>query len=341
MAKMKELIKSVIDPIAGCDILLKLFRLFNKGRLNILYYHRVTNNEEVLYSRDKNMCVPIDSFEMQMEYLSKACVPLSESEIIDIVKGKAILPDYPVWVTFDDGYKDNYLNAYPILRKYRIPATFFVTTGFINKKTIPWDDYIAKGMLLSKSKRLNYSINGQNYDFVCNTEGSRLKAIKDLWDVFECQRISGCEYLSYLVDTCKVPIESITDLFMTWDEIKEMSDNGYAIGAHTVNHRIMSRLTSDEIEFEVLRSKAEIEHRISKRVHSFAYPHGKFTDCKFEDSVHILEKSGFLLAVTTVGGANRALSVRNNFRLKRVGTNFNDSLRFFKFKVSSGSFWQK
>ncbi len=105
----------------------------------------------------------IADFEKQMQYLSKAYNPISLERMAQHIQNGTSLPSKAIAVTFDDGYQDNYENAYPILKKYNIPATFFLTTGFIGTGEIPvWDKeyYTAeKALMLSweQVREMSYS----------------------------------------------------------------------------------------------------------------------------------------------------------------------------------------
>jgi len=273
---IKNKLKKFIGSLAGNDSVFNLFRYINRNNLLIIYYHRVIKKDELVNVKVKDMCVSINDFDAQMRFLSKYYKPVGEEEILTPIQ-KGGISKHSVWVTFDDGYKDNYINAYPILRKYKIPATFFITTGYINKKVTPYDLFIGNADLL----------------------------------------------------------------FMSWNEIKELSRNGFSIGAHTVHHKILSTLSKKEMADEISNSKHEIEKRLGIKVSSFAYPVGKSSHYNLETCVAIMKEYGFKLAVTTIGGANNLISGANLFNLRRMGVSYYDSLNFFKFKVSSGSFWQR
>lgn len=272
---MKTTLKKKAGLIFGNKLIFSWSKHLNKGKLIILCYHRVVQKEEAGNIRPKGMCVDVESFAHQMRFLKGNYGPISETEIISALEGRERLPDYAVWVTFDDGYKDNYINAYPILKKYQIPATFFVTTGYINKEVVPPD--VRRG-------------NADN-------------------------------------------------LFMSWDEIREMRDNAFSIGAHTINHKILSTLSEEDITEEILESKGEIEQKLNKKVLSFAYPNGKRADYD-QRCIATLKNNGFKLAVTTEGGFN-LLIPDTSFNLRRVGLSCDDSFSFFKVKIGTGGFWQK
>ena len=102
----------------------------------ILNYHKIDNTFISLAVRP-------DDFDTQMKYLSEnGYHTISPDELYDSLAGTGELPDNPVMITFDDGYEDNYVNAYPILKKYGFKATIFVVTSFLDKNKkgyMSWD----------------------------------------------------------------------------------------------------------------------------------------------------------------------------------------------------------
>lgn len=90
----------------------------------VVYYHAVKTVPK------NQLCMPPEQLEEQMKYLyDNQFQSVSLNELYDFFYGNGTLPDKPIVITFDDGYKDNYTNALPILRKYRFAATVFVTVG--------------------------------------------------------------------------------------------------------------------------------------------------------------------------------------------------------------------
>ena len=277
-----------------------ILRFLNRKKLLIIYYHRVVRKKELAEIKEKNMCVDIDDFDRQMKFLGNKYKPVSEKEIIDFIE-RGMLPEYSVWVTFDDGYKDNYTNAYPILRKYKIPATFFVTTGFINKLAIPCEDYISKAINMTRLKEIKLALNGNEYKISLCGENDKRVARKRLWEIGGDRGIMTEKYFEPLVTGFDVKIEEIADLFMAWEEIEEMVENGFSIRGHTCNHKILSSLTKDEIAKEISGSKHEIEKRLGITLSSFAYPGGKRNEYN-SSCFQILEKCGFRQGISTIGG---------------------------------------
>jgi len=120
-----------------------IYILLSKKRLTLLGYHSISNvsNKAVLQNDVyKHLSVPVAVFEQQLVFLRKRNYTfLRFSDLRDIREGKCSLPRRAVLVYFDDGYKDNYINAYPILKRLGIPATIFVVTDCLDKKKILWD----------------------------------------------------------------------------------------------------------------------------------------------------------------------------------------------------------
>lgn len=337
---MKKELKQLFGFLAG-RYGYRMFRLLNGRKLLILYYHRVVKAAEFQEVNYKHMCIDAHMFKEQIKFLAESYDPIGEKEIISNIENSRKMPAHPVWITFDDGYRDNFLNAYPILKKYKVPATFFATTGFINRQTMPCEDYIAQAVRRTTLKEVKLVLDGKEIVFPLDTEISRENSKRALWEILDKTHGLQQQFLDKLIAGFRVPLEDVTGLFMEWDEVKQMSRDGFSIGAHTVTHRPLSQLTEGEIAHEISESKHEIERVLGQTVHSFAYPKGKASDYDASICSPLLKKFGFKLGVTTFGGYNRLDSGSNSFNLRRMGLSRDDTFDFFKLKVSAGCFWQK
>lgn len=126
---MRKVLKILIAFIFGNPISFRLFRYLNRKKLTILAYHNVLERVDKVDANKPYMFVEKQEFENQMKILREFYVPISEEKIVSSIKTKKSWPNYSIWVTFDDGYRNNYENAWPILKKYKVPATFFIVTG--------------------------------------------------------------------------------------------------------------------------------------------------------------------------------------------------------------------
>lgn len=222
--------------------------------------------------------------------------------------------DY-IAITFDDGYRDNYTNAFPILEKYKVPVTVFLVTGYIGTNKLFWWDRAARIVKATIGKN-------PNIDF---QEGIYFQKIKDILVKISSGDISNpTEATSLLCSLLKEISEEQKNLILddlekkilpllkddinrpyplTWQEVRQMSEYGTDFGAHTVTHPILTRIGKEQAEREISHSKAEIERKICKRVFHFSYPNGKKPDFN-EQIKQLVKNAGFLSACSTINGAN-------------------------------------
>jgi len=113
--------------------------LGGRDKLLVLAYHRICEIEGFMWDDDLISASP-GEFERQIRYVADRFTPITFEELARILSGRSPIPPRPAIVTFDDGYMDNYLQAFPILKRYGVPATFFIPVGFIGtRRETPWD----------------------------------------------------------------------------------------------------------------------------------------------------------------------------------------------------------
>ena len=300
----------------------------------ILTYHRVADLEHDPWQ----LGVSPRRFEEQMQVLKKYGRPVQMREIGETLNHFS-LGQRKVVVTFDDGYADNFQNARPILQKYGIPATFFITTGAINSREEFWWDEIGR-LTLAASRvpdTFEMTIKGTHYRWLINSEDketvsenqlladgilpngttlSKKRFYYILWQILN--RLSGEERKTVLKEIAQWAGQSSEarpdHLPMTSEELKSLaSDKLFEIGAHTVCHPMLSRLSEREQEKEIVRSKQDLEDILDRPVASFAYPHGDYT----EETVKMVKKNKFKYACTVT--PKRIAKNSDPFRLSRFG----------------------
>jgi peptidoglycan/xylan/chitin deacetylase (PgdA/CDA1 family) len=266
----------------------------------------------------------VKNFNDQMAYLAERYNVISLDEFVDSCKKIKPLPKNSVIITFDDGYKDNYDFAYPALKKYRLPATIFLTTGAIEKQDYLWWEKLAYALSVINSDSIEIK------PLVLFSLKNRNAALKKI-----VQRLKRCNddeknaVINKLLLSLKVSLPK-RRIYLNWDEIKKMTKNKVSFGAHTVNHPILTRIPLKQAEKEIRDSRRLIEQKINKKVNSFSYPNGREHD--FNDRIiGLLKKEGFSCAVTYIPGWNRPES--DLFRLKRVFVRHSDDLVMFKNKM--------
>jgi peptidoglycan/xylan/chitin deacetylase (PgdA/CDA1 family) len=292
-------------------------------RVVVLVYHRVAKP----LSDPWYLAVTPEHFAEHLEALRQHAVPLRLQHLSRALAKGATLPGRSVVVTFDDGYADNLHNAKPLLERYGIPATIFLTSGFIGSEDGFWWDELDRLLLrpgrLPKNLRLN--INGKTrrwqlgdaarYPRAEFRRHRRWRAWEDaptprhalyrsLWgqlhrstDEEQRKVISELRGWAGPVKDRRpghrlLSLEQATDL---------ANDNLIEIGAHTVNHPSLSSLPLKSQRHEIVESKARLEDLVGSPVTSFAYPYGKRSDYSAR-TVALLQQSGFTCACSNFPG---------------------------------------
>ena len=285
---LKHLIKQLLFKT-------KLYKLsLLQNRFYIIPYHMIVDKPNGFYPETSTA-----DFEKQIAHLVKNYRVISLDEIVERVKTRSSLRCC-VAVTFDDGFRDNYEIVYPILRKYNIPATIFLTTGYIDSGTAPWFIKFRYIFMKTEKTELRLRLDDKNIFFPMHTKKAKFAASDRVMAYLKsCPEKQRLLLLDRLCKKLEVnEFQGIDNLMLTWDQIKPMASHGISFGAHTVNHPILSRISIEIAEREILESKNTIEKEIEKSVTSFAYPFGKksqYTPQIFP----ILQELGFKCAVTT------------------------------------------
>ena len=302
---------------------------FKRGRFIILMYHRVFDwdrNEDFPYYLTG---VSIKEFERQMRYLTGRYTVIPLKEAVSCLNNKTEFPPNAVVITFDDGYRDCYTNVYPVLSRYGLPATVFLTSGNVSSSRLFWVDETAYLMKQAIRRRLTPEI-PELRDCLRKNPSSSMEALeKTVQRLKEVSEERKRGIIEELAAELKIsPRELKADYNLSWEEVREMSENGISFGAHTVNHPILTRLPVKIAEDEIVKSRIRIEKEIDKPCPIFCYPNGSREDFD-EDIKGILKKSGFIGAVTTIWGVNNLNS--DCYELKRMGVD--RGLSFLNFKT--------
>ena len=278
--------------------------------LKILMYHGVSDAASPYLP-----CTSTQVFQSHMQYLAQYCHVLDLEEAIERIESRE-LPEHAVVVTLDDGYRDNYLHVFPILKQLGISATIFLATGAIGNSRLLWHDQACRMISQTTVQKLeNFgSVNG--YD-LGTWEGKQKAQISILWYLRSLEDDERVECLECLSQELNVPSHaSDSELMLNWQEVKEMHCAGIRFGAHTVTHPILSRLSLDKAVQEIRESKSMIEKELQVKISAFAYPSGRPQDFNAEIK-EIVKQEGFRCAVSTTPGSNS--EVDDLFEMKRLG----------------------
>ncbi|REL31128.1 polysaccharide deacetylase family protein [Thalassotalea euphylliae] len=289
------------------QLLAWLGKVFGKKKLNILIYHQVVAQHDVMRPSEPAAKV----FDWQMQLVAKYCTPMSLSDAIQALKSDA-LPANAICVTFDDGYLNNLTVAEPILRKHGVPATVYVATGYSSGSNM-FNDRILD--LIGDTKRSQFNLSAVGLgEQVVDSNTSRIRLAHKV--------IGKVKYLHFhqrneVVD--QVYADNKADekphRMMTPAQIQELAHKGVEIGAHTQDHPILKSLDVAEQVQQIKVSKQTLEAMLGRPIRHFAYPNGKLNDDYSDDTVGIIEDLGFETAVSTHWGISTKSS--DFFQMKR------------------------
>ena len=266
------------------------------ARLSILIFHRVLPEPDPLFPQEMHT----RQFDAVCGWLANWFNVLPLDRAVEQL-GAGTLPARAACITFDDGYADNHEVALPILQRHGLTAAFFIATGFLDGGRM-WNDTIIETARRSPLPRLDLSSLGLG----CHALGSipdRQAAIAALIPQVKyrpfAERVAITEQLAELAH-----VLAPNDLMMTSPEVKAMHQAGMVIGAHTVSHPILARLTDAQASDEIGRSKQYLEQLLGERVGLFAYPNGKPGEDYSPASVEVVRSLGFDAAVSTQWGTS-------------------------------------
>ncbi len=293
--------------------------------IQVLAYHRVTDVKDSFFSP-----VSTKNFDRQMGFLVEKCRVISTEECFERMKSRDIPPNCVV-VTLDDGYRDNFTDAFPILRKYSIPATIYVATGCIDENKILWHDQVCSAFNRTQQSSLDLvDFNGKSYGLL--TPREKEKALTGvLWRLREIPNEERIRWTKVVLERLGFQDCSFKSrdepLMLSWKELAALRDGGISLGAHTVTHPILTQTSLAEARQEILDSKSDLESTLQVPVKTFAYPSGRRED--INDAIkRIVKDVGFLGAFSMIYGVNEYQE--DPFELRRIPVGNWDVPYFFK-----------
>jgi sugar transferase (PEP-CTERM/EpsH1 system associated) len=281
--------------------LLDLIGRSSKRNLAIITLHRIVTEDEKARSLNKPMMTTVAQFEELLDALRRCAHPVSLSDAVRrMANGERFEPG-TVALTFDDGYRDVWTRAYPLLKSYGIPATVFLTTSVIDShdRYLWWDevDYFASAygshvadLELPTTAELEPVITLIGRAVVGRSARAEADLRAALYRMAPVHRAT-------LVDAMRAYVKQHgerPDLMLSWDNVRAMSDVIEAAN-HTVEHHLLDELGKEEIRHQIASAKSRIEEQTGTPCRGFAYPSGVLTP----DAMTVAIECGIEYAVTT------------------------------------------
>lgn len=260
-------------------------------RLLILIYHRVHVRQDPMFPDQ----VDAARFDWQMDLVKRHCHPMALTEGVEALR-KGELPHRAVAITFDDGYADNATVALQILKRHGLSATFFVSTGFLDGGCM-WNDIVIESLRESRESFVDLSELGLGIVSLGSPVQRGELAERVLRAVKHRSPVHRMAWVDDLAARLKA--SPPTTLMMTTTQVRQLSDAGMEVGAHTVSHPILKVLSPREAAAEIAQSAKVLEAATDRPVRSFAYPNGRLGDDYTERDRNLVASIGFDHAVAT------------------------------------------
>ncbi|GLI39240.1 polysaccharide deacetylase family protein [Geobacter hydrogenophilus] len=298
----KNLLYFIVYYSGALHALIMLMRLVSRNHRGlILFFHRFDDgsSDHLLPS------LHVREFEKQVGHLKRMYSVATMDAVADsVAKGNPFAAPV-VAITIDDGYRDNYTLAYPVLKKHGVAALVYLTAGLMDTNNGLWLDDMEFVLTHARENRFTLpEVFGERLVDISTVEGKR-DALKELYRAMlprnnhERRHIVDC--LTHSLGVTAVDLARRERTMMTWNEVKEMAANGITFAAHTLTHPFLPVLPQHEAQKEIRESRERIEEKLGAKVKHFAIPNGKREDFT-EDLRDYCRTIGFQTVVTTDAG---------------------------------------
>lgn len=274
--------------------------------VGILMYHGITASAQVSgVSNYWRYNIDRDALEQHLAYLRKDCNPISLAEMRT---GRRLVKNKPnIVVSFDDGYENNYTMAFPLLKRYRIPAVFALPTAFVCNSEPLWNDVLEYAVHHSMNERVRFRWARVTREFATPDLAGRIALYK--WLVGECVRVQQerrSDFIEVAVDALGVVAHG-RDLFqnadyrpLTVEQISEMAESGLIeYASHSVHHYLLTKLRPGARRRELQESKEQIEKLTGLPCTTFSVPGGFYNRDVLQDALAV----GYEVVLTSVRGS--------------------------------------
>jgi peptidoglycan/xylan/chitin deacetylase (PgdA/CDA1 family) len=287
----------------------------------ILLYHRIVDDNSEYLDKGPAVHHHRNDFEKEIKYLKKNYHMLGIDDVVDHLRSGTPFYRPTVSITFDDGYLDNYTLAYPILKKYGVPATIYLTTSTIGTTQRTWIDQIELALLSTAKTYFEFPpIFGQEIISIKNKAEQQNANIRVAESFKARPDQERQQLLKQFLDTLNcdkhLQTRSKSRMMLNWDEVTEMSRNGITIASHSHTHPILSKMPLQLAKQDIYQSKKTLEARLGVNVKHFAYPNGRKEDFSSELTGYC-KHIGFDSVASVIYGRNFA-SETNCYFLKRI-----------------------
>lgn len=305
---LKLHIKSLIATIlylSGFLHLIAIFRLKNKAI--VLMYHRVLSKEDFTDSpTTSGIIVTKNTFQKHVQFLVKHFNIVDYKNFNNSLKNNIPFKSKTCLITFDDGWSDNFSDAMPILTAHNCPALIFLPTDYVGTGKQFWQERLTALLqtALKNKPATNNLLNDIKSKY--NPDKVETKSAHDVRQLVSSLKGQPEIKIRALISNIETELEGLripppnnaNDGFIDWEQAKLMAQSVFTIGSHAVSHRLLDRLDTKDLRFELNNSKEILESKLSTSVTTIAYPNGNHS----ETTKSATKKAGYQTGFSTNPG---------------------------------------
>ena len=239
-----------------------------------------------------------------LDYLKKKGFHfVSVEDILLSFRNNTILPEKSIAFTIDDGFMDQAALAVPVFIEYKCPVTIFLITGFIDGELWPWFSKVEYLIKRTTVKRLHIEHNSTDRIYSLTTDCEKKRATRELMELIKQQPWEQLDaLLSGISDAAKLslpaqPPEEYRP--MSWDTARELEAKGISFGPHTRAHPILSRVSDELSQVEIIHSWQRLKAELKNPSPVFCYPNGCQDDFGKRE-IEFIKATDMLGAISTI-----------------------------------------
>lgn len=332
---MKEFLKRQLWFILSRRLGVEFFIKYLEDTVTVLMYHGIIKDSEKMHAWT---LVKASEFEKQLNFLKTHFEIITPDDLIAVSKNQIRQEKKPkVIITFDDGLCNNFSVALPLLEKYSIPATIYISTEAVQKNELFWWDKIIETVFKDRIETINlskYSLGVFKFNYYSSPAyfwgdiQKLLDVIKTLSPEIRQQVLREITQSNAFENSSLKPL--------TPAEVTVLAESDLiTIGSHTHCHSILTQISSQKAKNSIQTSIRLLNEWTGKEINHFAYPNGNFNS----DVLKVVKDCGMKTAVTIKRG--RWQKGNSLFEINRVGIGGYDNIHYYKSNLSGGVDWYK
>jgi peptidoglycan/xylan/chitin deacetylase (PgdA/CDA1 family) len=296
----------VVSLLAYYSGFINFLRFLGRDNVKILLYHSI-DAEESSFTRGTGMRVTPEMFEKHMNYIQKHYTVISVRELVESLEADKLLRN-KLAVTFDDGFADNLINAYPVLERLGLPATIFLNPGNAGNGRLNWIqelcylvNTVGASTVSSKLASLRDDFKMESLENMTLSDADLYRTIQD-YLVYSTNKLEREEIIDRLYDSSGINRQQVPGrdtVFLSWEQVSSMAGNGISFGNHGLSHTSLSTMQPEEQKTEILESQKLIRENLDCEFVPFSFPFGQVKDIP-PGSKDLIKSSGHRCALTAI-----------------------------------------